>query len=40
MEKYRYQKELSEEQIIDDNDLDIIQNEYSTFRDKDDDLER
>ena len=32
--------ELYEEKIIDDNDLDIIQNEYSSYRSKDDDLER
>ena len=32
--------ELHEEKIIDDNDLDIIQNEYSSYRSKDDDLER
>lgn len=32
--------ELHEEEIIDDNDLDTIQNEYSSYRSKDDDLER
>ena len=32
--------ELHEEEIIDDNYLDIIQNEYSSYRSKDDDLER
>ena len=32
-------QELREEEIIDDNDLDIIQNEYNSYKDKDDDLE-
>ena len=32
-------QELHEEEIIDDNDLDIIQNEYKS-KNKDDDLER
>ncbi len=32
--------ELYEEEIIDDNDLDIIQNEYSSYTSNDDDLER
>lgn len=33
-------QELHEEKVIDDNDLDIIQNEYSKKKDKDDDFER
>ena len=33
-------QELHEEEIIDDNDLDIIQNEYNSYYNKDDDLER
>lgn len=33
-------QELHEEEIIDDNDLDIIQNEYNSYKNKDDDLER
>lgn len=33
-------QELHVEEIIDDNDLDIIQNEYSKNKDKDDDFER
>lgn len=35
-------QELHEEEIIDDNDLNIIQNEYSSYKskDKDDDFER
>lgn len=32
--------ELHEEEIIDDGDLGIIQNEYSIYGSKDDDLER
>ena len=32
--------ELHEEEIIDDVDLEIIQNEYSSYRSKDDYLER
>lgn len=32
--------ELHEEEIIDDGDLEIIQNEYSIYGSKDDDLER
>lgn len=33
-------EELHNENVIDDNDLDIIQNEYSKNKDKDDDFER
>ena len=33
-------QELHEEKVIGDNDLDIIQNEYSKNKDKDDDFER
>lgn len=33
-------EELHNENVIDDNDLDIIQNEYSSYISKDDDLER
>lgn len=32
--------ELHEEEIIDDEDLEVIQNEYSSNYSKDDDLER
>ena len=32
--------ELYEEKIIDDNDLEVIQNQYNNYNDKDDDLER
>ena len=32
--------ELHEEEIIDDDDLDVIENEYSSYRSKDDYLER
>ena len=31
-------KELHNENVIDDNDLDIIQNEYSSYKSKEDDL--
>lgn len=33
-------QELHEEEILDDNDLDIIKNEYNSYKNKDDDLER
>lgn len=33
-------QELHEEKVIDDNDLYRIQNEYSSYHSKDDDLER
>ena len=33
-------EELHNENVIDDNDLDIIQNEYSSYQRKEDDLER
>lgn len=33
-------QELHDEDIIDDNDLDVIRNEYSSYSSKDDDLER
>ena len=32
--------ELHEEEIIDDDDLEVIQNEFSSYNSKDDDLER
>ena len=35
-----FHEELHEEEIIDDDDLEIIQNEYSIYGSKDDDLER
>lgn len=33
-------QELHEEEILDDNGLDIIKNEYNSYKNKDDDLER
>lgn len=33
-------QELHDEEILDDNDLDIIKNEYNSYKNKDDDLER
>lgn len=33
-------EELHNENVIDDNDLDIIQNEYSSYKRKADDLEK
>lgn len=33
-------QELHEVEILDDNDLDIIKNEYNSYKNKDDDLER
>ena len=33
-------QELHDEEIIDDNDLNVIRNEYSSYNDKDNDLER
>ena len=32
--------ELHDEEIIDDDDLEVIQNEFSSYNSKDDDLER
>lgn len=32
--------ELYEEEIIDGNDLEVIQNQYNNYKNKDDDLER
>ena len=32
--------ELHEEEIIDDDDLEVIQNEFNSYNSKDDDLER
>lgn len=32
--------ELYEEEIIDDNDLEVIQNQYNDYKSKDNDLER
>ena len=35
-----FDDELHEEEIIDDDDLEVIQNEFSSYNSKDDDLER